>query len=108
MGETAPGAAPELGDSDPQRLNGALSIDAFRDPFKPIGPGSPDDPVAFDADARSKAAPDIEPGKTGQEDKPAAKPLADAEPSDTPHEKLAAGDAPKPAPKPAGGPAESG
>lgn len=108
MGESAPGAAPELGDSDPQRLNGALSIDAFRDPFKPIGPGSPDDPVAFDADARSKAAPDLEPGKTGQESKPAARPLADAKPSAKPHEKLAPGDAQKLAPKPAGGPAENG
>jgi chemotaxis protein MotB len=108
MGESAPGAAPELGDSDPQRLNGALSIDAFRDPFKPIGPGSPDDPVAFDADARSKAAPDLEPGKTGQESKPAVKPLADAKLSPKPHEKLAPGDAPKLAPKPAGGDADSG
>jgi chemotaxis protein MotB len=108
VGESAPGAAPELGDSDPQRLNGALSIDAFRDPFKPIGPGSPDDPVAFDADARSKAAPDLEPGKTGQEKTPAVKPLAEAKPSTRPHEKLAPGDALKLAPKPAGGPAERG
>src|SRR6185437_5451949 len=79
---------PELGDADPQRLNGALSINAFRDPFKPIGPGSPDDPVAFDADARNKAAPNLEPGKTGQQSKAAVRPLA--------------------APKPAGGPAQSG
>ena len=108
VGEAAPGAAPELGDSDPQRLNGALSIDAFRDPFKPIGPGSPDDPAAFDADARSKAAPDLEPGKTGQNSIPAVKPLAEAKPSDRPHEKLAPGDALKVAPKPVGGPAERG
>jgi chemotaxis protein MotB len=108
VGESAPGAAPELGDSDPQRLNGALSIDAFRDPFKPIGPGSPDDPAAFDADARSKGAPDLEPGKTGQEVQPAVRPRAEAKTSARPHEKLAPGDALKLAPKPAGGPAERG
>jgi chemotaxis protein MotB len=66
----APGAAADKGDADPQRLAGALSVDSFRDPFKPIGPGSPDDPVAFDADARNKAPADLEPGKTGEADKP--------------------------------------
>jgi chemotaxis protein MotB len=65
-GAAGPGASPQKGDADPQRLNGALSIEAFRDPFKPIGPGSPDDPVAFDADARNKAPPDLEPGKIGE------------------------------------------
>ena len=74
-GAAAPGASPDKGDADPQRLNGALSIDSFRDPFKPIGPGSPDDPVAFDADARNKAPPDLEPGKIGANGgaKPAAR-----------------------------------
>jgi len=108
VGQSAPGASPELGDADPQRLNGALSINAFRDPFKPIGPGSPDDPVAFDADVRNKAAPNLEPGKTGQQSKPAVRPLAEAKPAAKPHKKLAPGDALKPAPKPAGGPAQSG
>jgi chemotaxis protein MotB len=84
VGEGAPGAAPEKGDADPQRLAGALSIDSFRDPFKPIGPGSPDDPVAFDAEARNKAPPDVEPGKTGQAEKPTAKPLPEATASEKP------------------------
>ena len=95
--EAAPGASNENGDADPQRLAGALSIDSFRDPFKPIGPGSPDDPAAFDADARNKAPPDLEPGKTGQDDKPHAKPLPQATPAAKPHDKLAPGDALKPA-----------
>jgi chemotaxis protein MotB len=107
VGQSA-GASREFGDSDPQRLNGALSIDAFRDPFKPIGPGSPDDPVAFDADARNGRTADLEPGKTGQQEKPALKPLPGAPPALKPQEKRAQGDAPKPAPAPAGGPAESG
>ncbi len=108
VGEAAPGAAPEMGDADPQRLNGALSVDAFRDPFKPIGPSSPDDPAAFDADARNRTPPDIEPGKTGQEAKPAVKPLPGLPPSPKTYDRLAPGNAPKPAPTPAGGPAESG
>ena len=66
----APGAAADKGDADPQRLAGALSVDSFRDPFKPIGPGSPDDPVAFDADVRPLAPNDIEPGKTGEAERP--------------------------------------
>ena len=74
----APGASPDKGDADPQRLAGALSVDSFRDPFKPIGPGSPDDPVAFDADVRSKTPNDIEPGKTGEADKPQPHPSAKA------------------------------
>ena len=106
--QAAPGASAANGDADPQRLAGALSIDSFRDPFKPVGPGSPDDPAAFDADARNKAPPDLEPGKTGQDDKPHAKPLPQATPSDRPHEKLVPGDGLKPAVAPAGGPAETG
>ena len=103
--DAAPGATPEKGDADPQRLAGALSIDSFRDPFKPIGPGSPDDPVAFDADARNQAPPDLEPGKTGQEEKPTAKPIPNASPNAKPK---AAGEAAKPAQSPAGGPADTG
>ena len=83
----APGASAEKGDADPQRLAGALSIDSFRDPFKPVGPGAPDDPVAFDADARSKEAPNLEPSKTGQDVKPRAKPLAEATPAPKPRDK---------------------
>jgi chemotaxis protein MotB len=86
---TAPGASAENGDADPQRLAGALSIDTFRDPFKPVGPGSPDDPVAFDADQRNKAANDIEPGKAGEADKP--------QPNSSPKARLASGEGAKPA-----------
>ena len=105
-GKSAPGASAENGDSDPQRLAGALSVDSFRDPFKPIGPGSPNDPVAFDAEARNQAAPDMEPGKTGEDDKPRAKPSPGAAPAPPPHDK--AGEAAKPAPSLSGGSAEPG
>ncbi len=94
-GESAPGASPEKGDADPQRLAGALSVDSFRDPFKPIGPGSPDDPVAFDADARNNAPDDMEPAKAGEDDRPHAKPLPASTPAAKPHEKLAGGEAQK-------------
>jgi len=93
--QNAPGAAPEKGDADPQRLAGALSVESFRDPFKPVGPGSPDDPVAFDADERNKTPNDIEPGKSGESDKPQARPSPKAKPGDGP--KFAAGEGAKPA-----------
>ena len=91
--QSAPGANPDKGDDDPQRLAGALSIESFRDPFKPVGPGSPDDPVAFDADERNKATNDIEPGKTGDADKPQAHPTPKAKPGEGP--KPATGEAAK-------------
>ncbi len=82
VGTDASAAAPQIGDADPQRLAGALSMDSFRDPFKPIGPGAPDDPFAFDADQRNKPANDIEPGKTGEADKPQAHPAPKAKAAD--------------------------
>jgi chemotaxis protein MotB len=98
--DSAPGASPDKGDSDPQRLGGALSIDSFRDPFKPIGPGSPDDPNAFDADARQKAPPALEPGKTGPDDQLNVKPTPGPTPSQKAHDKLVAGAPAAPAPSP--------
>jgi chemotaxis protein MotB len=103
VGKAAPGASPDKGDDDPQRLNGALSIDAFRDPFKPIGPGSPDDPVAFDADARNKMAQDVESQKAGTEPKPRPNP---APTTATARDKSSAGEAAKPAAAPSGGPTD--
>ena len=107
-GNVSVGASPDKGDADPQRLAGALSIESFRDPFKPIGPGSPDDPIAFDADARNKAPPDVEPGKTGQDEKLRETPLPNATPAAKRSEKTAPGEAAKPAPSSASGPAEAG
>jgi chemotaxis protein MotB len=95
--QAAPGASPEKGDADPQRSVGALSIESFRDPFKPIGPGSPDDPVAFDAEARNKMPQDLEPQKPGDEARPRPNPS---------HDKTAAGEAAKPAAAPSGGPGD--
>ena len=94
--DAAPGASAENGDADPQRLAGSLSVESFRDPFKPIGPGSPDESVTFDADSRSNAPPDLEPGKTGQDQRPGAKPIPNAKPlpGAKPHDKPAAGETP--------------
>ena len=88
-GQAAPGASPDKGDADPQRLAGALSIESFRDPFKPIGPGAPDDPVAFDADARNKMSQDTEPQKAGEDAHPREKPAPNAPSTPGPHEKAA-------------------
>ena len=88
-GQAAPGAAPDKGDADPQRLAGALSIESFRDPFKPVGPGAPDDPVAFDAEARNKMAQDSEPQKAGEDAHPHEKPTPNAPATPAPHDKAA-------------------
>jgi chemotaxis protein MotB len=106
-GEAAPGASPNKGDADPQRLNGGRSIDSFRDPFKPVGPSSPDDPVAFDADARNKMPQDMEPQKAGEDDKPHARPQPNATPAPNAHDKPLSGDATKPAEAPSGGPSDA-
>ena len=105
-GDLAPGASPDKGDADPQRLAGALSIDSFRDPFKPIGPSSPDESAAFDSDSRAKAPPDLEPGKTGPKDQ--LKPQSIATGAETPQAKLTPADADKPALTRAGEPAQDG
>jgi chemotaxis protein MotB len=105
--QAAPGAAAEKGDADPQRLVGALSIDSFRDPFKPIGPGSPDDRVAFDAAARNKLPQDMEPQKSGEDIKPHASPLPNIAPSPNTRERPPFGEAPQPAPTPSGGPSDA-
>jgi chemotaxis protein MotB len=86
-GQAAPGATPEKGDADPQRLAGALSIESFRDPFKPIGPGAPDDPVAFDAEARNKMPQDTEPQKAGEDQHPREKPTPNTPVTPGPHDK---------------------
>jgi chemotaxis protein MotB len=111
----APSAAAQKGEADPQPLAGALSIESFRDPFKPIGPGSPDDPVAFDADQRSQTPTDLDPAKDDPDDKTHGRPAPSPTASPRPQDKPAAGapphgpaDAPAQAPaagaKPAEGP----
>jgi chemotaxis protein MotB len=72
-----PAPPPDTGAADPAREAGAASIEAFRDPFKPIGPGAANDPVSFDADSRLPPRPpetaDLEPRKAteakGRDDK---------------------------------------
>ena len=62
---TRPRRGPRPAMRRPQRLAGGGSVEAFRDPFKPIGPGAPEDPVSMDSDAPpmtpSDAHPDISP-----------------------------------------------
>jgi chemotaxis protein MotB len=60
-------AGPDTGEAEPMREAGANSIEAFRDPFKPIGPGAQNDPVSLESDVRppprADQRPDIEPQK---------------------------------------------
>ena len=62
-------AAPDTGEADPAREAGASSIDAFRDPFKPIGPGEVNDSVTFEAATKPPVEhqnPDLEPQKADE------------------------------------------
>ena len=70
----------DVGSADPTREAGASTIEAFRDPFKPIGPGAVDDHVSLDASESPAAVPDMEPQTLpGKSDKPVAKPPATPE-----------------------------
>ena len=81
--------------ADAAREAGAMSVDAFRDPFKPIGPGAADDRVSLDADLppSAPASPDIEPQKGVVKPAPAEKPSARSPTSDKPPETAAAAEA---------------
>ena len=63
----SPAVAPDTGAAEPMREAGSTSIEVFRDPFKPIGPGAVADPVTAQSDAPPPPAPyqkpDIEPQK---------------------------------------------
>ena len=62
----SPAVSPNTGSSDPTREAGATSVEAFRDPFKPVGPGVAND-VSMTADTPPPPAPnqqaDLEPQK---------------------------------------------
>ena len=65
----SPAAAPDTGSADPTREAGALTVDAFRDPFKPIGPGEVNDSVTFEAATKPPVEhqnPDLEPQKADE------------------------------------------
>jgi chemotaxis protein MotB len=91
--DVASAAAPDTGQDEPSRETGANSIAAFRDPFKPIGPGAPSDPVSLDSDAppppRPNQTADLEP----QKGEPAPPNETPAKPT------LPMGDKPAPAPE---------
>ncbi len=77
-----------VNDKDAQHEPGALTVDAFRDPFKPIGPGSPDDPVSLDAEKppglETKDGPDLERNKAGVETLASEKSGSDAVAKESP------------------------
>ena len=89
VGRAELAAAADPDTADPAREAGAMSVDAFRDPFKPIGPGAADDRVSLDADSPPpEGSPDIEPQKRG------AKPAATrSPPADKPPEPATAAEA---------------
>jgi chemotaxis protein MotB len=97
---------PDTGDDEPSRLAGSGSLEAFRDPFKPIGPGAPDAPVTMDADAPPTPTPDmhpdIEPQRAGSPPQAAAAP---PKPDDIPPAKAAPPAVPSAPPSPDAGPA---
>jgi chemotaxis protein MotB len=76
VGRAELAAAENPDTADAAREAGAMSVDAFRDPFKPIGPGAVDDRVSLDADSPppTPASPDIEPQKGVVKPAPAQKP----------------------------------
>jgi chemotaxis protein MotB len=89
-------AAADPDTADAAREAGAMSVDAFRDPFKPIGPGAADDRVSLDADSPPPppASPDIEPQKGVVKPAPAEKPSARSPLSDKPPETASPAEAP--------------
>ncbi len=95
----SPAASPDTGSADPSREAGATSVDVFRDPFKPVGPGATRDAVSLEADAppppTPEQKPDLEPEKGD-----AAKALTGAAPQ-APN--LEAGAQANPTPTPAAG-----
>jgi chemotaxis protein MotB len=64
---TSAAASPDTGADEPAREAGATSIEAFRDPFKPVGPGAIADSPSMETDAPLPPAatqrPDLEPQK---------------------------------------------
>jgi len=75
VGRSAVSPPAKADTADPAREAGSMSIDAFRDPFKPIGPGAADDRVSLDADtsAPPDSSADIEPQKAVAKPSPAEK-----------------------------------
>lgn len=69
VGDAKSGSSDKTGDGDPQRLAGTLAVEAFRDPFKPIGAGAAESLAIFDADAHSESQQDIEPEKQNDKKK---------------------------------------
>ncbi len=65
-----PGAAPDTGAVEPMREAGSASLEAFRDPFKPVGPGALSDPATMASDAPPPPAPNQRPDLQPQKSEP--------------------------------------
>ena len=59
---TSPSASPDTGADEPAREAGATSIEAFRDPFKPVGPGAISDSASMESDYAASARRNSEAG----------------------------------------------
>jgi len=81
-GDDATPPGPETGSADPQRLAGGGSVEAFRDPFKPIGPGEPNDQVSLDSDTPPPPPPEARPDAVPQANAAAPPPPTAAAPTE--------------------------
>ena len=87
---TSPSASPDTGADEPAREAGATSIEAFRDPFKPVGPGALSDSASMESDTPPPPAtfqrPDLQPQKkeTANATPPRAAPPPTVEPTALP------------------------
>ena len=92
----SPAPSPNTGAEDPTREAGATTVEAFRDPFKPVGPGAMRESSSLEADTPPPPPPyqqaDIQPQKGDPTllPEPVAKEAApDAPPPDKPAERPA-------------------
>ena len=74
----SPASEPDTGSAPATREAGSASLDAFRDPFKPVGPGAANDPVTLEADslAPPKESVELEPQKAPDSKLPPEAPAA--------------------------------
>jgi len=90
-----PAPAPDTGSGEASREAGSASIEAFRDPFKPVGPGAAADSATMQADALPPPSPhqipDVEPQKGEVADVGPAKRVELTAPTPTPTSGLASG-----------------
>lgn len=88
----SPAASPNTGADDPTREAGATTVEAFRDPFKPVGPGATRDSSSLEADTPPPAPPNQQADIQPQKGDPTLSPevvTKEAAPGETPNDKPA-------------------